>query len=139
MLNGKVWRTKTHSFIYRFQNGIYEFSLTGNDIYLEEQNSMNGKGLSIDTEARVHPKMKPINAIFVFLYGDVLGEFYEIPEGDSARNWIEISYIDADIQIIEGTFEVFLKKKIEDEIVRPVPEPDSIEILNGCFRLAREN
>ena len=139
LLNGKVWKTKTHSFIRRFNNGIFEVVLSGNDRLLDEQNSTNGKGLSIITESKIHPKMTPINANFEFLYGDVGGVPYEIHEGDSIRNWVEISYIDDDNQIVEGAFEFFLKKKVEDKIVRPVSEPDSIEILDGCFGLAREN
>ena len=65
------------------------------------------------------------------------GSFMKFPQKDSSRNWVEIDYIDSDVQIIEGTFEVLLKKRINIETSRP--EPDSIEILGGCFRLARQN
>lgn len=136
LLNGKVWKTKTHSFFHRFQFERFVVSVGGNDGD-SGASFMDGGTLNLVTEANVHLQKTPLDAFFVFLYGDVTGEFYKIPERDTARNWIEISYLDADNQIVEGTFEVFLKKR--DNIETSRPEPDSIEILDGCFRLAREN
>ena len=78
LLNGEVWRSKTHSFFYRFQDGKYVVSLGGNDGDSGEQ-FMDGGTLNLVTESDVHPNMMPISAFFVFLYGDTTGEFYEIP------------------------------------------------------------